>query len=127
MSPYAITKLKAEKFLKKKYYDKSWILRLAPVYSDGFSMNIDRRTKMKSFFYRVGNGNTKLSLCNIENINFVSKAITNDNVPSGTYIISDHSAYTYNDLLMSLFCQCQDQLKLTLVSLLSQMPLFVLY
>ena len=47
--PYAITKLKAEKFLKKKYYDKSWILRLAPVYSDGFSMNIDRRTKIKSF------------------------------------------------------------------------------
>ncbi len=99
MSPYAITKLKAEKFLKKKYYNKSWILRLAPVYSGGFSLNIDRRTKIKSFFYRVGNGNTKLSLCNIENINFVSKAITNDNVPSGTYIISDHSVYTYNDLL----------------------------
>ena len=39
LSPYAITKLKAEQYLLKNYFNKSWILRLAPIYSSTFFLS----------------------------------------------------------------------------------------
>ncbi len=98
-SPYARTKLDAEKFLLKDYFKKSWIIRLAPVYSPNFLLNIERRTKIKRIFYRIGNGHTKLSLCNIDNISNVIFEIINKKIPFGCYIISDKNEYSYNDLL----------------------------
>ena len=47
-SPYAITKRKPEKYLQKNYPKQSYILRLAPVYSSNFILNIKRRTKLFS-------------------------------------------------------------------------------
>ena len=67
-SPYAKSKYKAENFLLKYYKNKTWILRLAPVYSKDFLLNINRRTKIGLLNYKVGYGNKKLSLCNIKNI-----------------------------------------------------------
>ena len=98
-SPYAITKLYAENYLRDKYNEKSWILRLAPVYSDNFNLNIKRRTKIRNCFYRVGRGNNKLSLCNIKNIEIVIRSILTNQIPIGCYNISDVKEYSYNDLL----------------------------
>ena len=98
-SPYAVTKLEAEQYLLDNYADKSWILRFAPVYSSDFLLNINRRIRMGSKFYRVGKGSRKLSLCNIENIRVAVEAIIKDKVPAGIYNLSDPKEYTYDELL----------------------------
>ena len=82
-----------------KYYDKSWILRFAPVYSPNFLLNINRRTRIGGRFYRVGKGAKKLSLCNIQNIVVAVEAIINDKVPPGIYNLSDQKEYTYDELM----------------------------
>ena len=101
-SPYAITKLKAEEFLIKNYSKQSWILRFAPVYSENFNLNINRRVKIGHWFYRVGEGSKRLSLCSLENIEYLIKGILEDKVPTGIYNVSDKKVYTYNDLLIYL-------------------------
>ena len=98
-SPYAITKLEAENYLKKRYPKKYWILRFSPVYHDTFFLNIHRRTKIKKIYFKVGDGKNKISLCNILNIKKVILAIIRGQVPFGTYNISDLIIYSYNDLL----------------------------
>ena len=98
-SPYALTKLEAEEFLLEHYGEQSWILRFAPVYAPDFQLNINRRTQSGNWFYKVGNGSKKLSLCNLENIGSVVDGILEDKVPAGIYNISDAKDYTYNDLL----------------------------
>ena len=98
-SPYALTKLEAEEFLLEHYGKHSWILRFAPVYAPDFKLNINRRTSAGSWFYKVGNGSKKLSLCNLENIGSVVEGILEDKVPTGVYNISDENQYSYNDLL----------------------------
>ena len=98
-SPYAVTKLETEEYLLEHFLDKSWILRFAPVYSPDFQLNINRRTKTAGRFYKVGTGEKKLSLCNLENIGSVVQGILEDKVPSGIYNISDEKKYSYNDLL----------------------------
>ena len=98
-SPYAITKLEAEQYLLDNFAEKSWILRFAPVYSSNFLLNINRRTRMGSKFYRVGKGSRKLSLCNLENIRVAVEAIIKDKVPAGIYNLSDPKEYTYIELL----------------------------
>jgi UDP-glucose 4-epimerase len=99
ITPYARTKLKAEEYLLKLYLKESWVLRLAPVYSKEFLLNINRRTVFKKLPYRVGKGDKKLSLCNIENIGVVINIILKNQIPFGVYNISDEISYTYNDLL----------------------------
>jgi len=99
-SPYAITKLQAEQYLLDNFPNNSWILRLAPVYSSDFLLNIIRRTRIRNRLYRVGKGAKKLSLCNIENIKTVVEDIIDGIVPAGTYNISDPVSYSYNDLLI---------------------------
>ncbi len=98
-SPYAITKLEAEEYLIKNYISKSWLLRFAPVYEKNFQLNIDRRTKVLKFNFRVSGGVKKLSLCNIENIGIVIESIIRGKIPTGVYNVSDTVAYSYNDLL----------------------------
>lgn len=99
VSPYAKTKYEAEQFLLKKYIEKTWILRFAPVYSEEFQLNIIRRTILLGQYYKIGNGTTKLSLCNIKNIDVVIRAIIDGKVPFGVYNVSDQKVYSYNDLL----------------------------
>ena len=100
ISPYALTKLECENYLEKAFdIKKLWTIRLAPVYSKKYLNNIDRRTKTKNIYYKVGNGNFKLSLCNVNNIHNVILGIINDKIPFGKYNISDENYYTYNELL----------------------------
>ena len=98
-SPYAVTKLETEEYLQNNYGTQSWILRFAPVYAPDFQLNINRRTKSGGYFYKVGDGKKKLSLCNLENIGSAVQGILKDKVPAGIYNISDENEYTYNDLL----------------------------
>ena len=98
-SPYAVTKLEAEDYLLEHFAEKAWVLRFAPVYSPDFQLNINRRTQSGNWFYKVGNGSKKLSLCNLENIGSVVEGILEDKVPTGVYNISDENQYSYNDLL----------------------------
>ena len=98
-SPYAVTKLETEEYLLENYKKQSWILRFAPVYAPNFELNINRRTKFGNRFYRVGRGDGKLSLCNLENIGLAIQRIIEDKVPAGIYNISDAKDYSYNDLL----------------------------
>ena len=62
-SPYAVTKLKAESFLLKNFPNNYWILRLSPVYSKNFELNLLSRVQIKGIFFKIGQGNNKLSLC----------------------------------------------------------------
>ena len=101
-SPYALTKLKAEEYLLKNYKERSWVLRFAPVYSKDFRLNIDRRTAIGRFNYKVGNGEQRLSLCNLKNVDYAVSGIVNGEVPFGTYNISDEMDYSYNTLLESI-------------------------
>ena len=98
-SPYAVTKWDAEKYLIDNFKVKSWILRFAPVYSSKFLLNIDRRTRIGDKFYRVGDGNKRMSLCNIDNIGVVISAIISEILPHGVYNLSDPKEYSYNELL----------------------------
>jgi len=99
LSPYARTKLKAEQYLTENFHENSWLLRFAPVYSDDFLLNIYRRTKIFNYFYKIGNGNNKLSLCNLRNIIFVINEILNEKIPPGIYNLSDLNPYTYRELI----------------------------
>tara|TARA_B100000519_G_C14188608_1_gene411985 strand:- start:259 stop:1167 length:909 start_codon:yes stop_codon:yes gene_type:complete len=99
ISPYAITKLESEEYLIDKFSNRLWILRFAPVYSSKFLLNINRRTKYFELFFKVGDGNKKLSLCNIGNIENVVRGILKNQIPNGVYNVSDYTEYTYNDLL----------------------------
>ena len=98
-SPYAVTKLEAEQYLLDHFDDKSWILRFAPVYAPNFLLNINRRTKIRGWSYKVRKGSAKLSLCNIKNIGTAVEGIINGKVPSGIYNISDAKEYSFDDLL----------------------------
>jgi len=100
ISPYARTKLLAENYLIERYRNKVWILRLAPVYSHEFRLNIIRRTELFGLKYKVGNGDNRLSLCNINNISCVVTSIISGKVPHGIYNISDEKNYTFEDILI---------------------------
>ena len=98
-SPYSMTKLEAESFLLKNLFKKVWILRLAPVYSTKFRLNINRRMKILGIPFKVGSGSARFSLCNILNISIALKGVINDKIPPGVYNISDKRNYDYTDLL----------------------------
>lgn len=98
-SPYAKTKLLAEKYLLENYTARSWILRFNPVYSKYFLLNIERRTKIKNRCFRFGDGSKKLTLLNIQNISKVIFEILDDKLKPGVYNLSDSQEYTYKELL----------------------------
>ncbi|PKP58694.1 hypothetical protein CVT91_08030, partial [Candidatus Atribacteria bacterium HGW-Atribacteria-1] len=67
---YGKSKLAAEKYLlklNKEYKLPVIILRFTPVYSKDFLRNVKRRVLIggDKFFYRVGDGEQKISLCSI--------------------------------------------------------------
>ena len=98
-SPYAITKLEAENYLLRNFADKSWILRFSPIYSQDFLLNILRRTRIGKIPFVVGDGNKRLSLCNIENVSSIVEKIISEEIPKGIYNLSDPKDYTYSELL----------------------------
>ena len=70
---YGKSKLAAEEYLIKLNKESKLpiiILRLAPVYSKDFLRNVKRRVLVaaKRFFYRVGDGEQKISVCSRNNL-----------------------------------------------------------
>jgi nucleoside-diphosphate-sugar epimerase len=99
LSPYAITKIEAEQYLLHNFNTRTWILRFSPVYAANFLLNIEKRTKIGNYYFKVGDGGKKISLCNINNIGQSIEGILKNKVPPGIYNISDENEYSYNDLL----------------------------
>ena len=104
---YGKSKLAAEKYLvklNKEYKLPIIILRLTPVYSKDFLRNVKRRVLVAAgkFFYRVGDGKQRISLCSRENVIDVVEACIEGGVPFGAgeiFNIADDKVYSFNDLL----------------------------
>ena len=101
---YGKSKLAAEEYLLKLNKESKLpiiILRLAPVYSEDFLRNVKRRVLVAAerFFYRVGDGEQKISLCSRNNVIDVVEACIEDKVPFGeVFNIADDKVYSFNDL-----------------------------
>lgn len=99
-SPYAVAKKKSEEYIEANCKSPYFMLRLAPVYSNEFKLNIQRRTEMKGFNYIVGKGDNKLSLCNVKNIVDAVSSMIDGNVSANEiYNISDEKEYSFADML----------------------------
>lgn len=99
-SPYAISKKKSEEYIEVNCKAPYYILRLAPVYSDEFRLNIKRRTELKGINYIVGDGSNKLSLCNVSNIVIsVYDMIRGKVDENGIYNMADQEVYSFIDLI----------------------------
>jgi nucleoside-diphosphate-sugar epimerase len=102
---YGKSKLAAEKYLlnlNKEYKLPIIILRLTPVYSKDFLRNVKRRVLVggDKFFYRVGDGEQKVSLCSRNNVIDVVEACIEGKVPFGEiYNVADDKVYSFNNLL----------------------------
>jgi nucleoside-diphosphate-sugar epimerase len=102
---YGKSKLAAEKYLaklNKEYKLPIIILRLAPVYSKDFLRNVKRRVLIggNKFFYKVGDGRQRISLCSRNNVIDVVEACIEGGVPfGGVFNIADDKVYGFNDLL----------------------------
>lgn len=102
---YGKSKLAAEKYLvklNKEYKLPIIILRLTPVYSEDFLRNVKIRVLAGGdrFFYRVGDGEQKISLCSRDNVIDVVEACIEGGVPFGeVFNIADDKVYSFNDLL----------------------------
>ncbi len=101
---YGKSKLAAEKFLlklNKEYKLPIVILRLTPVYGESFLRNVKIRVLIRrdKFFYRVGDGEQRISLCSRENVIDVVEACIEGKVPFGeVFNIADDKVYSFNDL-----------------------------
>ena len=100
-SPYAVAKKMSEEYIKSTCKSNYSILRLAPVYSKDFKLNIQRRTSIKGIGYTVGKGEKNLSLCNIKNIylsiDYIIKNYKDER--NNIYNISASKTYSYKELL----------------------------
>ena len=105
ISFYGQSKLAAERYLInlcKDYKLPIIILRLSPVYSKDFLRNVKRRVLVgkEMFFYRVGDGEQKISLCSRDNVIDVVEKCIEDEVSFGeVFNIADDKVYSFNDLL----------------------------
>ena len=101
---YGKSKLAAEKYLAELNKEGKLpisILRLTPVYSKDFLRNVKRRVLIggDKFFYRVGDGEQKISLCSRENVVNVVETCIEGGVPFGeVFNIADDKVYSFNDL-----------------------------
>lgn len=101
---YGKSKLAAEKYLLKlnrEYKLPITIFRLTPVYSKDFLRNVKVRILIggDKFFYRVGDGEQKVSLCSRDNVIDVVESCIEGGVPFGeVFNISDDKVYSFNDL-----------------------------
>jgi len=105
ISFYGKSKLAAERYLLnlcKDYKLPIIILRLSPVYSKDFLRNVKRRVLVgkEMFFYRVGDGKQKISLCSRNNvIDAVERCIESEVSFGEVFNIADNQVYSFNDLL----------------------------
>lgn len=102
-SDYGKTKLLAEQALMETASPEMryGILRLAPVYGRGFSLNVDRRIYLKKdrLLYYFGDGSYFFNLCSVNNITDFIVGFLSKPVPSGVYNLSDTGNYSVKELV----------------------------
>ena len=100
---YGKTKLMAEQALMETASPEMryGILRLAPVYGRGFSLNVDRRIYLKKdrLLYYFGDGSYFFNLCSVNNITDFIVGFLLKPVPSGVYNLSDTGNYPVKELV----------------------------
>ncbi len=101
VSPYAVTKKMAEDYLVHHDDFPYTMLRLCPVYGDNFTLNIDRRTRLGPFLYRVGRGDNRISLLNVKNLEKLVNFIIDNHREFRNEIlnVADDRVYNYNELV----------------------------
>lgn len=122
MSYYAESKLKAENYLKS--IDINFcILRLTPLYSNEFTLNIDKRTTLmdKKIAYYFRNGEYNFSFCSVDNVTcFISSIIEKDMFNNETYILSDNENVSVTEII-ELFRKSKK------IKLIIKFPYFICY
>lgn len=124
---YGKSKLAAEKYLlnlNKEYKLPIIILRLAPAYSKDFLRNVKRRVLIgrDMFFYKVGEGKQRISLCSRNNVIDVVEMCIEGKVPFGEiFNVADDKVYSFNDLL-NYFRELGSGNRITI-----KMPEYILY
>lgn len=102
-SDYGKTKLMAERALIETASPEMryGILRLAPVYGRGFSLNVDRRVYLKKdrLLYYFGDGSYFFNLCSVNNVTDFIVGFLSKPVPSGVYNLSDTGNYPVKELV----------------------------
>jgi len=99
---YGKTKLDAEELIKK--YNIPWVIVRAPVIYGPHQPTVLNRFFLDAFnkrkIYTVGNGNNLRSLCFIDNlVEGLVLLANNADVDGKTYILSDNSPYTFNEII----------------------------
>lgn len=98
-SPYAKTKFESEQYLNQNAKFHYTALRLAPVYSETFLLNIDRRIRIRDVNYIVGNGKAKLSMCSMKTIlKVINHELEKKKVTNEIYNVADKVPLTYRFL-----------------------------
>lgn len=109
-SDYASSKLDAEKRLKNLYdtgkLKKLDILRLAPVYDSGWSLNLDRRVfaPKKTAYLRFGSGYQVMSAISRQNLVDFIEYLINHSERFGdrycnVYNVCDEKSYSFNHII----------------------------
>jgi len=122
ISIYGQTKLDAEGMIKK--YHTPWVIVRAPVIYGPSQKSVLNRFFLdainKRKMYIFGSGDNLRSLCFIDNLVQGLVLLANiPNVDGKTYILSDHSPYTYNEMIERISRALQQKLKLV------QLPSFL--
>jgi len=103
---YGESKLAAENTIKEfseKYKIPYTIFRLAPVYGEGFLLNINKRIYLPKqlAFYRIGSGEQRLSLLSVENVvDVVLNCIMNEMFFYNTFNLTDYEYYSVNQVIL---------------------------
>jgi UDP-glucose 4-epimerase len=105
-SDYGRTKLLAEEALRRIAEQSKIahsILRFAPVYAPDFRLNLDKRIYLKppQVGYFFGNGQSRLSLCSIRNIeSWTTRWLASPTPPTGTFNLADQYCPTVREILL---------------------------
>ena len=105
-SDYGKSKLLAEQYINSKnirHKKRVYILRPCLIHGPGNKGNLNLLFKLVSsgIPWPLGNFNNLRSFCSIDNLMFVIKElITRDDIPPGTYNISDDEAISTNNVIL---------------------------
>jgi nucleoside-diphosphate-sugar epimerase len=108
MDFYGESKLMAEKVIgefSKSQQVPCAILRLCPVYSRDFLLNVAKRVYLpkRIAFYKISKGDQRLSLCSANNlIDVILACIKAPALYNGTFIIKDRNDYSINEIIAAL-------------------------
>lgn len=112
---YGKTKLDAEEMVKK--YNIPWVIVRAPVIYGPRQPTVLNRFFVDAFdkrkIYIVGNGDNLRSLCFIDNLVEGLVLLANKaDVDGKTYILSDNSPYTFNEIIVTASSVIEQKIKI---------------